>query len=54
MKRSLTSLGQLLRHFARRQRLLLIPLLIVLALSFLLLALTTGISYVAPFVYTLF
>ncbi len=51
---SLTTVRELLRHFTRRNRLLLIPLLVVLLLATLLLVLTQGLSYVAPFVYALF
>jgi len=50
----LTSVGELLRHFVRTQRLLWLPLLLVLLLASLLLVLTTGLGYVAPFVYALF
>jgi hypothetical protein len=48
------SIGQLLRHFAARQKLFLVPLLLVLVLASLLLLVTSGLSYVAPFVYALF
>ena len=51
---TLRSLNELVRHFARRQKLLLLPLLIVLALAAVLLVLTSGLAYVAPFVYALF
>jgi hypothetical protein len=51
--RSVT-LGHLLGHFASRQRFFLAPLLLVLLLAAILLLLTGGLSYVAPFVYTLF
>jgi hypothetical protein len=44
----------LVRHFSHRQRFFLWPLLIVLLLSSVLLLLTGGLSYVAPFVYALF
>jgi hypothetical protein len=50
----LTSVGELIRHFAARQKLVLIPLLIVLLLASILLFLTSGLGYVAPFVYALF
>ena len=53
MKR-LRTITALFRHFVRAQRLTLIPLLVVLLLAGVLLALTTGISYVAPFLYALF
>jgi len=45
---------QLLGYFASRQRFFLFPLMVVLLLGGLLLILTGGLSYVAPFVYTLF
>jgi hypothetical protein len=48
------SIAQLLAHFARGQKLVLIPLLLVLLLASLLLLVTSGLSYVAPFVYALF
>ncbi len=48
------SLLELVRHFAHRERLVLLPLLLVLALAGLLLAATGGLSVVAPLVYTLF
>lgn len=41
-------------HFCTRGRSFLLPLVIVIALASVLLALTGGISYVAPFVYALF
>ena len=50
----LTTLGQLLAHFTHRQRFFLAPLLIVLLLSAILLVVTGGLSYVAPFVYAIF
>jgi type II secretory pathway component PulM len=52
--RRLTTLKELVRHFASRERALLLPLLAVLLLAGVLLVLTTGIAKVAPFVYTLF
>lgn len=45
---------ELIGHFAHRQRFFLIPLLLVLFVAGLLLLFTGGLSYVAPFVYTLF
>lgn len=48
------TLGQLLGHFTSRQRFFLAPLLIMLLCAAVLLLLTGGLSYVAPFVYTLF
>ena len=50
----LVTVAQLLKHFAHRQRFFLIPMLVVLFLAAILLLLTGGLSYVAPFVYTLF
>lgn len=50
----LRTLGALARHFARRQKWFLVPLLIVLLLCGLLLVITGGLSYVAPFVYSIF
>ena len=51
---SVQTVVELVRHFAHRQRFFLIPLLLVLLLAGLLLLLTNGIAYVAPFTYTLF
>lgn len=50
----LRTVGELLAHAARRQKLFLIPLLLVLLAGAVLLLLSGGLSYVAPFVYTLF
>jgi hypothetical protein len=50
----LTSIGELLRHFAVRQKFFFVPFVIVLILASLLLLVSTGLSYVAPFVYALF
>lgn len=50
----LKTVGSLIAHFSRRERLFLAPLLIVLLIASILLLLTGGLSYVAPFVYTLF
>lgn len=50
----LETLGGLLAHLIRRRRFFLIPFLLVLLLSGVLLLLTEGLSYVAPFVYTIF
>lgn len=50
----LRTLGAIVRHFARRQKWFLVPLLIVLLLCGLLLIITGGLSYVAPFVYSIF
>ncbi len=48
------TIGEVIVHFARGQRFFLIPLLIVLFAAGLLLLVTGGLSYVAPFIYTLF
>jgi hypothetical protein len=52
--RRLATVGALLAHFARGRRFFLLPMLIVLLLTAVLLLLTGGLSYVAPFLYTLF
>ena len=44
----------LVKHFARAQRFFLVPLLLVRLLAGLLLCVTSGLAYVAPFTYTLF
>lgn len=51
---SAQTLKELLSHFARQNRLVLLPLLVVLLLAALLLVLTQGLAVVAPFVYALF
>jgi phosphotransferase system glucose/maltose/N-acetylglucosamine-specific IIC component len=48
------SIGELLRHFAGRQKLFFVPLIVVLILASLLLLVSSGLGYVAPFVYALF
>ena len=50
----LRTIGRILRHFASAQRWFLIPLVLVLLLAGLLLLVTGGLSYVAPFVYSIF
>jgi hypothetical protein len=50
----LRTIGRLLRHFASRQRWFLVPLLVVLLCSGVLLLATGGLSYVAPFLYSIF
>lgn len=45
---------RLIGHFLHPARFILAPLLIVLLLAGVLLTLTGGLAYVAPFVYTLF
>ena len=54
LRSALITIGGLLRHFVRRQRFFLLPFLVVLLAAALLLALTGGLSFVAPFLYTLF
>jgi hypothetical protein len=49
-----STLWSLVAHLLRRRRYFLIPLVIVLLLSGVLLLVTEGLSYVAPFVYTIF
>jgi len=48
------TLWQLLQHLLARRRFFFIPLVVVLLLAGVLLLLTEGLSYVAPFVYTIF
>lgn len=48
------TLFELLAHLAARRRFFLIPLLLVVLLAGALLLATEGLSYVAPFVYTIF
>jgi Family of unknown function (DUF5989) len=48
------TLAQLMQHLLRRRRFFMIPLVVVLLLAGMLLLLTEGLSYVAPFVYTIF
>ena len=50
----LRTVGAIVRHFASRQRWFLLPLLVVLLLAGVLLVATGGLSYVAPFVYSIF
>jgi hypothetical protein len=50
----LRTIGGLVLHFLHPARFVLAPLLIVLLLAGVLLWLTGGLAYVAPFVYTLF
>ena len=48
------TLLELFRHLLKRRRFFMIPLVVVLLLAGVLLLLTEGLSYVAPFVYTIF
>ncbi len=50
----LRTIREVLAHFAGAQRFVLIPLVLVLLAAGLLLMLTGGLAYVAPFVYALF
>jgi hypothetical protein len=49
-----TTIGSMFRYFLRRGRWLMLPLLIFVLVSGVLLVLTGGLSYVAPFVYAVF
>ena len=51
---SARTLKDLVGHFAKQNRLVLLPLLVVLLLAAVLLVLTQGLAYVTPFVYALF
>ncbi|MEZ4403990.1 MAG: DUF5989 family protein [Kofleriaceae bacterium] len=48
------TLGRIVGHFAHRGRWFLLPLVLVLLASGVLLLVTGGLSYVAPFVYSIF
>lgn len=50
----LRTIGSLVAHFAHRERFFLAPLLAVLLFAAVLLVLTGGLSYVAPFIYAIF
>lgn len=50
----LRTIGRLFRHFARQGKWFMIPLLVVLLVTGILLLATGGLSYVAPFVYSIF
>lgn len=50
--RALT-VAQLFGHFSRGRKVVLLPLLIIILLSAVLLILAGGLSYVAPFVYSI-
>jgi len=50
----LRTIGRILRHFVSRRRWFLVPLLVVLLLAGVLLIATGGLSYVAPFIYSIF
>ena len=48
------TLLELLQHLFKRRRFFMIPLVVVLLLAGVLRLLREGVSYVAPFVYTIF
>lgn len=48
------TIGAVLAHFARRGTWFFLPLVLILLLAGLLLLLTSGLGYVAPFVYSIF
>ena len=48
------TIGMLLKHFTRRGRLFMLPLLLLVLISAVLLIVAGGLSYVAPFVYAIF
>jgi hypothetical protein len=50
----LRTIASLVGHFAHRERFFLAPLLAVLLAAAVLLVLTGGLSYVAPFIYAIF
>ncbi|MBK9035764.1 MAG: hypothetical protein IPL61_31695 [Myxococcales bacterium] len=50
----LATVARILAHFAGRGRWFLLPVVIVLLLAGVLLLVTSGLSYVAPFVYSIF
>jgi hypothetical protein len=50
----LRTVGRILWHFVRARKWFMIPLLLVILLAGLLLLATGGLSYVAPFLYTIF
>jgi len=50
----MATLAGLVGHFVHRRRFFMLPLLSVLLLAAILLIATGGLSYVAPFIYTLF
>jgi hypothetical protein len=49
-----TTIVGLIRHFTHRNRIFMLPLLLFLLVTAVLLVLTSGLSYVAPFVYAIF
>jgi hypothetical protein len=53
-KSRIETLLALLGHFAQSNKVFMLPLVLLLLLCGVLLLLTTGLSYMAPFVYALF
>jgi hypothetical protein len=51
---SLSTLRELFAHLRQQKKWALVPLVVVLLAAGLLLAVTNGVAYVAPFVYALF
>jgi uncharacterized membrane protein len=49
-----TTLADILRYFTTGKRIFMLPVLILLFVTGILLILTGGLSYVAPFVYAIF
>lgn len=54
LRHRLVTVRELIVHFARRERAIFVPMLLVLLLGALLLGASTGVGHVAPFVYSLF
>ena len=50
----LTTVRDLVRHFVSERKFFFVPLLLLLLMAGLLMLVSGGLSYVAPFVYTLF
>ena len=48
------TLGDLLAYFLDRKRVILMPMLLILLAGGILLVVTGGLSFVAPFLYTIF
>ena len=48
------TVGMLFKHFTKRGRLFMLPILLFIMVSALLLIVAGGLSYVAPFVYAIF
>ncbi|MBV8688186.1 MAG: hypothetical protein JOZ90_03310 [Alphaproteobacteria bacterium] len=50
----MVTIRDLIGHFSRRGRILMLPLLLLILVTSLLLVFAGGLSYVAPFVYAIF